>query len=196
MFNRVFRLIFLWLLPLGLFGCASAPPAPQSVTRPAQAEYAPFVMSGRIAVKHDGERSSATVRWTHSAGADEILLFAPLGQAVARIHREGQRVMLDTPDKHYVAQDAGELTQQVLGWPLPLSGLQYWILALPAPAGTFDIERDGNGQISMLRQDGWAVSYTRYATPAPDSLPLRLALQREGLEIQLLIDEWEMPSLP
>ena len=187
---------FLWLLPLGLLGCASAPPAPPSVTHPAQAEHAPFVMSGRIAVKHDGGRSSATVRWTHSAGADEILLFAPLGQTVARIHREGQRVMLDTPDKHYVAQDAGELTQQVLGWRLPLSDLQYWILALPAPAGTFDIERDGNGQISILWQHGWTVSYTRYATPAPDSLPLRLVLQREGLEIQLLIDEWEMPSPP
>ena len=193
MFNRVFGLIFLWLLPLGLLGCASVPPPPPSVTRPAQAEHAPFVMSGRIAVKHDGGRSSATVRWTHSAEADEILLFAPLGQTVARIHRTGQGVMLDTSDKHYAAQDAEELTQQVLGWPLPLSGLQYWILALPAPAGTFDMERAGNGQISILRQHGWAVSYTRYATPAPDSLPLRLVLRREELEIQLLIDQWEIP---
>lgn len=193
---RQLCLISLWLLPLGLLGCASAPPPPPSVTRPAQAEHAPFVMSGRIAVKHDGERSSATVRWTHSAEADEILLFTPLGQTVARLHRAGQRVMLDTPNKHYAAQDAEELTQQVLGWPLPLSGLEYWILALPAPAGTFDIERDGNGQISILRQHGWEVSYMRYATPAPDSLPLRLALQREGLEIQFLIDEWEIPSLP
>lgn len=188
---RMFR-FFLLLLPLGLPGCASAPPAPQSVTRPAQAEHAPFVMSGRIAVKHNGERSSAAIRWTHNAEEDEILLFAPLGQTVARIHRAGQHVMLDTPDKHYAAQDAEELTQQVLGWRLPLSGLEYWILALPAPAGTFGIESDANGQVSMLRQNGWTVSYTRYATSAPDSLPLRLALQREELEIQLLIDEWEM----
>ena len=125
-------------------------------------------------------------------GKDEILLFAPLGQTVARIQRDSQGVMLDTSDKHYVAQDVEELTQQVLGWRLPLSGLEYWILALPAPAGAFDIERDDNGQISVLRQHGWAVSYTRYASPAVESLPLRLALRREGLEIQLRIDEWEI----
>lgn len=191
---RGFRFLLLLLLPLGLLGCASAPPAPQPVTRPAQAEHAPFVMSGRIAVKHNGERSSAAIRWTHSAEEDEILLFAPLGQTVARIHRagHGHSVMLDTSDKHYAAQDAEELTQQVLGWRLPMSGLEYWILALPAPAGAFSIESDANGQIIMLRQNGWTVNYTRYATSAPDSLPLRLALQRKELEIQLLIDEWEM----
>ncbi len=183
---------FVWLLPLWLFGCASAPPAPQSVTRPAQAEHAPFVIAGRIAVKHNGERSSATLRWTHSAETDEILLFAPLGQTVARIHRDGHGVVLDTSDKHYVAQDAEELTQQALGWRLPLSGLQYWVLALPAPVGVYDIERDASGQISVLRQGGWTISYTRYATPAADSLPLRLTLQREELGIQLRIDEWSM----
>ncbi len=183
---------FVWLLPLWLLGCASAPPAPQSVTRPAQAEHAPFVIAGRIAVKHNGERSSATLRWTHSAETDEILLFAPLGQTVARIHRDGHGVVLDTSDKHYVAQDAEELTQQALGWRLPLSGLQYWVLALPAPVGVYDIERDASGQISVLRQGGWTISYTRYATPAADSLPLRLTLQREELEIQLRIDEWSM----
>lgn len=192
MFNRVLRLVLLLLLSCGLIGCASAPPTPQPVTRPAQAERAPFVISGRIAVKHDGERTSATLRWTHSAEADEILLFAPLGQTVARIHRTGQGVMLDSSGKHYMAQDPEALTEQVLGWRLPLAGLEHWVLALPAPDGPFDMERDANGQISVLRQDGWAVSYTRYATSAPDSLPLRLALQREGMEIQLLIDEWEI----
>lgn len=192
--SRVFRLVFFLLLPLGLAACASAPPQP--VSRPAQAELAPFVMAGRIAVKHDGQRSSATVRWTHSVAADEILLFAPLGQTVARIQRDSLRVTLDTSDKHYTAQNAEELTQQVLGWSLPLSGLQYWVLALPDPGGTFDMERDANGQLSLLRQHGWEVKFTRYATAAPDSLPLSLALQRPGLEIQLLIDQWEIPSLP
>ncbi len=189
---RAVPLCFVWLLPLWLFGCASAPPAPQSVTRPAQAEHVSFVIAGRIAVKHNGERSSATLRWTHSTETDEILLFAPLGQTVARIHRDGQGVVLNTSDKHYVAQDAEELTQQALGWRLPLSGLHYWVLALPASVWVYEIERDAGGQISVLRQDGWTISYTRYATPAADSLPLHLTLQREELEIQLLIDEWSM----
>lgn len=128
----------------------------------------------------------------HHAEADEILLLAPLGQTVARIHSEVKSAVLDMPFKHYVAQDADELTQQVLGWRLPLSGLRYWVLALPAPKSAFDIERDANGQVMRLSQDGWLIRYTRYAAQTSDSLPLRIALQRDGLEIQLLIDEWEI----
>lgn len=128
----------------------------------------------------------------HRVEADEILLLAPLGQTMARIRSDEQGAELDTPFKHFVAKDPDELTQQVLGWRLPLAGLRYWVLALPAPKSAFDIEHDANGQVMLLSQDGWVIRYTRYATQTQDSLPLRLALQRDGLEIQLLIDEWEI----
>lgn len=185
---------FFLLLPLLLLGCASTPPAFQPVTRPAQAEQAVFALTGRLAIRHDGERSSAGVRWSHRGGVDEILLFTPLGQTMARIDRDAQGVVLDTSDKHYAAQNTGELTQRVLGWRLPLDGLRYWVLALPAPESKADIEHDANGQVSMMRQDGWVIRYTRYAAQMPDSLPLRMNLQREEVEIQLLIDEWEIQS--
>ncbi|RFC35002.1 MAG: outer membrane lipoprotein LolB [Candidatus Nitrotoga sp. SPKER] len=157
-----------------------------------QSERVHFVLSGRVAVKYDGNRSSSGVRWMHYAGADELLLLAPFGQTVARIRSDMRGAVLDMPFKHYAAQDADELTQQVLGWRLPLSGLRYWVLGLPAPKSVFGIEHDANGQVILLNQDGWAIRYTRYAAQTPDSLPLRIALQRDGLEIQLLIDEWEI----
>ena len=175
-----------------LAGCATTPPAPQPVTRPAQIEHASFALNGRIAVNHDGERSSSSVRWTHHTTDDEILLFAPLGQTMARIHRDADEVVLDTSDKHYTAEDTEELTQRVLGWHLPLEGLQYWVLTLPAPGSKAIIEHDANGQVSVMRQDGWVIRYTRYAAQAPDSLPLRMSLQREGMELHLLVDEWEI----
>ena len=186
----IYRLFLLVLLLLA--GCVSTPPAPQPITRPAQSERKSFVLSGRVAVKHDGTRSSSGVRWSHYAGADEFLLLAPFGQTVARIRSDMRGAVLDMPFKHYAAPDTDELTQQVLGWRLPLSGLRYWVLAMPAPKTAFDIKHDANGQVVLLNQDGWAIHYTRYATQTPDSLPLRLAMQREGLEIQLLIDEWEI----
>jgi outer membrane lipoprotein LolB len=180
------------LLLLLLAGCASVPPATQPVERPAGAEQKPFALNGRISIKHDGNRSSANIRWTHRAADDDILLLAPLGQTVAHIHSDAQKAMLDTADKHYTAQDTEELTQQVLGWHLPLAGLRYWVLALPAPGGRADIERDANGQVSLMHQDGWDIRYSRYASQSADSLPLRMSLQREGMELQLVVDEWEI----
>ncbi len=178
---------FLALTTLLLTGCATAPVA---VQRPAQAD-APFAFNGRVALKQGEQRQNAGVRWVHRADEDEILLLAPLGQTVARIHRDDGEVTLEASGKHYAARDMETLMQQVLGWQLPLSGLRYWVTALPVPDGEFHVERDANGQVSLLRQQGWEISYTRYAAATPDALPLRLKLQREGMEVLLLIDEWE-----
>jgi outer membrane lipoprotein LolB len=187
-------------LILLLTGCASAPSTsqPQPVARPAIFDSSasaqnPFVLIGRISVKLDGKRSSANIRWTHSAETDEILLLGPLGQTVARIHNDELEFILDTAEKRYTAQSTEELTQQVLGWRLPMAGLRYWVLALPEPKSKVSIKRNENGQISILQQDGWNIHYTRYAAQTPDSLPLRISLQREEMELQLLIDEWEIP---
>ncbi len=178
---------FLPLLFLLLAGCTSVPLA---VQRPAQAD-APFAFNGRVSVKHGEQRDSAGVRWVHRADDDEILLLAPLGQTVARIHRDGDMVTLEASGKSYSAQDMETLMQQVLGWQLPLSGLRYWVTALPAPEGESGIEREANGQVSLLRQQGWEIAYSRYAAPAADALPLKLNLKRDGMEVLLLIDEWE-----
>ena len=177
----------LLLLAMLLSGCATTP---QQVQRPPQVE-APFAFSGRVAVKQGELHDSAGLRWVHSAAEDEILLLAPLGQTVARIHRDANETTLDASGKHYSAQDMETLMQQVLGWQLPLSGLRYWVTALPVPNSESSIERDANGQIGLLRQQGWEISYSRYAALTADALPLRLKLQREGMEVLLLIDEWE-----
>jgi outer membrane lipoprotein LolB len=173
-----------------LSACASAPVSLQQ--RPAQAETLPFAFNGRVAIKHNGERSSAGLRWTHRGVEDEILLLAPLGQTVARIFADSEGVLLEASGKKYFEQDAESLTERVLGWHLPLSGLRYWLMALPASGSEAVIERSENGQIKMIRQDGWEINYTKYATDGVDSLPLRLALQRDGMEMKLFIDEWEL----
>lgn len=180
------------LLPLLLASCAVTPPLTQPVLRPAVAEQTPFVLNGRISVKRNGQRTSANMHWVHLPASDEIMLSTPLGQTVASLRSDTQGVVLQTQDKVYTADDVGELTQQVLGWRLPLTGLRYWVLALPDPAKESSMEHDVNGQVSTLQQDGWEIRYTRYAAIAPDSLPLRMLLQREGLEIQLLVDAWDI----
>ena len=175
------------LFVLLLTGCTTAPVA---LERPSQFE-APFAFNGRVAIKQGEKRENAGLRWVHHAAEDEILLLAPLGQTVARIHRDDGEATLDTSGKHYQAQDMESLMQEVLGWQLPLSGLKHWLYALPAPGSESRIERDANGQVSVLRQNGWEISYTRYAAATADALPLRLNLKREDMEVLLLIDEWE-----
>jgi outer membrane lipoprotein LolB len=182
---------FKFSLLLMLGGCASAPSV-SVLQRPQHPELSAFAFNGRVAVRHDGERTSAGVRWTHRGASDEILLLAPLGQTMARIYSDGQGVSLEESGKTYTATDAEALTERVLGWHLPLSGMRFWVLALPATGSESVVERAENGQLAQLRQDGWEITYTRYAAEAADSLPLRMNLRRDGMEMQLVIDEWEI----
>ncbi len=185
------RNITICLALLALVGCASAPPV-AVISGPARGEHGAYTINGRIAVKYDGERSSANLHWAHSPDADDVLLLAPLGVTVAHLRRDTTGAMLEASGKRYAAQDSGQLMQQVLGWRLPLDGLPYWVLALPRPGAQAGMERDSSGHVNLLRQDGWSVRYVRYAAQAPGSLPVRMVLQREGVEIQLLVDEWQI----
>ena len=147
-------------------------------------------MNGRISIKHNGMRDSAGLRWMHQPQADEILLLAPLGQTAARIYRDADQATLDEGDKHYQDQDVESLMMQVLGWRLQLDGLHYWVLGMTADGDAL-VERDELGRLTVLHQDGWEVRYLRYADNKADSLPSRLQLTRENLQLLLLIDEWE-----
>ena len=179
------------LLAGALGGCALLPQASAPAVRPAQLETAAFALNGRISINHRGERHSAGLRWKHQVQSDEILLLGPLGQTGARIYRDARQATLEENGKRHQASDAETLMQQVLNWHLPLGGLHHWVLGMADASSPAKIERAANGQISVLQQSGWEIRYLRYDDAMPDSLPKRMQLSHEDLQVQLLIDEWE-----
>ena len=164
----------------------------RTVQRPAQYD-APFAFNGRVAIKRGLESSSAALRWVHNPAEDEdeVLILEPLGQTIARIHRDVQGATLEAQGRFYVSQDVESLTQQVLGWTLPLTGLTHWVVGVPAKGSAAEIQRDAKKQITLMQQNGWEIRYSRYAGLLADSLPTRFILKNEKLEITVLIDEWE-----
>lgn len=187
---NVMRLLTLvWLLFLS--GCASLYSHPVPAALPVQLESASFALNGRISINYQGERNSAGLHWKHQIYSDEVLLLAPLGQIVARITSDAQHATLDQGEQHFQANDVEILMAQVLGWHLPLGGLHYWVLGLPANDSPAQIERDEYGRISVLRQADWEVRYLSYADANLDSLPSRMQLSHADLQVKLFIDEWD-----
>jgi outer membrane lipoprotein LolB len=164
------------------------------VARPAQSAQANFTFNGRIAITHREQKQSAGLRWMHSVQKDELSLLAPLGQIVARIERDAAGATLQQQGKRYEAADVESLMLQVLGWHLPLEGLHRWVLGLPSDSVVDWSERDAQGRLLLLRQDGWEIRYLRYTDDSAGSLPAKLELRREDLNVILLVDEWEAVS--
>jgi len=185
---------------LVLVGCAAPVVKSTVIKEPeARAGSVNFGMAGRVSVKQGGRGFSGGVRWRHADADDEILLLSPLGQTVAQIQRSPDGALLTNPEqKTYRAADVESLTEQVLGWRLPLTGLQYWVLGMSSPATVSSQDMDSDGRVVAIRQDGWEIAYTDYFLPEPAQPPQAirprvLVLYRSDaqIEIRLVIDSWD-----
>lgn len=154
------------LLALALSACASIERS--SIDKPE------FDLAGRIAARYRDESFSGNLAWRHARDADEMLISTALGQGVARIVRDGEAVTLSTAEpREYKAADAESLTEQVLGFRIPLAGLAQWVQGLPAPE---------------LESRGWKVEYQEYDA---QRRPKRLRVTYPGVELRLAISEWK-----
>jgi len=70
-----------------------------------------------------------------------------------------------------------------------VSGLVWWCTGLPDPARAFEARHGAAGRLAQLRQDGWVIDYLQYAA---DARPRKLVVAREGLEIRLVADSWQV----
>jgi len=164
-------------------GCASLPPETALADR--------FALVGRVAVRYGDEAASGRVTWRHGAATDDLVISTPLGQGIAAItRRDGVYTLVTAKEERYTAADPERLTEQVLGWALPLGGLPDWVQGRAQPGVSAEPRYDG-GRLAELRQLGWTIEYSGY--DASGRLPTRLRLRRGDLDIRLAIDEWRHP---
>jgi len=145
-----------------------------------------FELSGRVSVRHGKDAASGRIFWRHSDDADELIITSSLGQGIARINRERDQFRLVTGDrKEYRADNAEELTEQALGWRLPLAGLSDWVQARASPGRPAEMHGEPDMGLE-LRQDGWRVVYEEFR----GGKPFRMRLTRDDLQITLVVDQW------
>jgi outer membrane lipoprotein LolB len=164
----------------------------------AERDPRPFDLLGRVLVAYSGGALTANVRWQHSAAQDEIWLMTPTGQTVAHIVDGPDGAVLTRQDqKQYRASSVEALTQQALGWVLPLSLLQYWVRGEPAPGSPVsEVQRGDDKALTALAQNGWRVSFTHADSTGEPGRVRRLQMNDGVNEIRFVIDTWRDVSAP
>ena len=153
--------------------------------------------SGRFAVTTalGEQRENVSGRFNlEIRGPQQIVeLSSPLGTTVARVEIEPGGARATGGQMHEVrGADADALTQQLLGWPLPVSGLVDWIEGRPVPTRVARVEREG-GRVVLLEQDGWTIRLPEYSEAT--ARPRRLVLERlaaantPSVVLRLIVDE-------
>ncbi len=190
------------LFLLWLSACAELP-HPASEILPQRDTLQSFSLDARFSLRHTDKNYAGRLTWQHDetqAGRkpqDVLLIVSPLGQGVAEIRSDATEVRLKTSDgKSYTAENVEDLTQQVLGYPLPLAHLAEWIRGRSVSGESLAVDAsDAFRRPLRLRQDGWRIDY-EYDNDDPQALPVRLFIaQDDVLELRLRIDAWyDLPA--
>jgi outer membrane lipoprotein LolB len=139
-------------------------------------------LTGRLSVHYQHPNSGrdetvfAGFEWTETAGLVRIELLDPLGQGLAVIETSRGAASLTLRDgRHFSGATPEELTQNALGWSLPVSGLSAWLDGRSAHAGVVLADASGDRH---LDEDGWHITFSG----ADDAgvLPRRIDLGYSG----------------
>ena len=160
-----------------------------------------WTINGRISVQTEDDGGQADYVWQqHNQSEYNIRLQGPMGIGTTIVNANAFGVNLITSSgTELFDTDVDQLMLRLNGWPLPVSGLYYWLRGLPTPNSSYDISQwNDRGLPRVLFQDGWRIEFKKYKSHNSFLLPGKLFITRvtgEEVEVRLIIRQWSMDEL-
>ena len=148
----------------------------------------------RAVIKLKGELYHIGIGWQRAPESFKMLLEAPFGRGVFRIESTpGTGYRLSLPDGRVYRNNTPEaLLEDVIGWSLPISGLDYWIRGMPAPGSDYSHRIGAGGRTRSIGQDQWNIEYLDYFSEQRNpQLPRKIRLASEDVTLKLIIERWQ-----
>ncbi|MBQ5940011.1 outer membrane lipoprotein LolB [Massilia sp. AB1] len=177
------RRLSLIVLAAALAGCATTRAPLSTATVGAYRET--IDLAGKLSVNYikDGKQESLSgnFTWDQAPGRIDVSLASPLGQTIATIVVTPQGATLTQANRPpRTAADIDGLTQQTLGWTLPVSGLRDWLqgYALDAEGKRFAASPANN---SVVTKDGWRLRFVSWQDEtSAQPIPRRIDAERSA----------------
>ena len=178
-----------------LTACTTLPEGPLS-----ERNYQSSIsLGGRLSVRYqqNGKPQSlqGKFRWQQQGEQTDITLYSPLGQTIATIAiTPGLAVMAQSDGEKKQAPNVTALTQEVLGWPMPVDGLRYWLQGFVQNVEG-QLQTASPEGMHSFQSDGWRVRYVSWQRNASIQYPKRVDMERTTAEagdivLRLVIDDW------
>ncbi|MBB3059333.1 lipoprotein insertase outer membrane protein LolB [Microbulbifer rhizosphaerae] len=199
--RRALQRLLLGWVALTLAACAGQQSQPQP--RPPIAAESPaaqlqhWTINGKLGVRSPGENGSANLQWWQRTAQNyRIHLSGPLGAGTTVITGTPAGVTLQKGGEVPLqAATPAELTAEILGWPLPVAEMYYWVRGMAAPDAPVEgQQKGGQGQLQSLQQAGWNLNFSGYQNVGAYVLPTRIVAETRQaagpVKVTLVIKEW------
>lgn len=194
------RFIIVCCIALLLSACASMPASRKALNQNLtwKAREAKVMkmhqwrVSGSIGARSGQTGFGANYVWEQRGDHYAINLYGPLGAGGAMIQgRPGHITLRTSKGRRYVSNSPEQLTQQHLGYRLPISNLRFWARGLPGPGGLSHPQFDKYHHLRQFTQSGWTVTYQSYTAARGLDLPSLMTLFGPGkTRVRLVMSSW------
>ncbi len=160
----------------------------------AVSEINSWKIKGRISIKNGKESGTATLHWNQVNSDYELRVITPFGQGTYLLKGSPNRVTMQGPKNEILTADTpDELLYEGLGWTVHLAGLMYWIRGIPEPDIDYSqLLLDREGRLSEMEQSGFNVSVQRYTDQDGVSLPGKLFIKNDNIQLKMVIQNWNI----
>jgi outer membrane lipoprotein LolB len=183
--------------------CTTTPTVTQTQLQHSRSYANTATIDGRLSIRYEasgGEQAShGSFNWVQHDKRTTVQLLSPLGQVVAVITMTpGQSTLTQANRPAKTAADPDSLIHDVIGWPLPINGLQDWLQGFHTDrAGKRIPIQAANEPVTITTTDGWRLTYGAWEPDSNNALrPKRIDATRNTKEagtvaIRIVIDAWQ-----
>lgn len=186
-----------------LAGCASVPepelePVDWRRHREQVSALDHWALSGRLTIRQDGRAEAVNLNWRQRENAVDIRLSGTLGLGAVRVQGDNEQVIVERAgEEPLVVPGLDSLSREYLQYEFPAAYLLYWVRGIPVPALRAETGFHESGLLHTLQQRSssgqvWYLEFDRYRQHGGHTLPGRIRLQSQGVELGFSIHDWNL----
>lgn len=148
----------------------------------------------RLGLATGEEYWSAQLNWRVHNGGHVLDLAGPMGRGGGRLTLAEARPaeLVTRAGEHFRAEDPDALVAHITGEAIPVSGMIFWIRGLADPGRAHRLDVDADGRPLRIEQSGWTVEYREFEDVNGIAMPVRIDMERDGVELRARIGNWLM----
>ncbi|MFP4208834.1 MAG: lipoprotein insertase outer membrane protein LolB [Wenzhouxiangella sp.] len=153
--------------------------------------YPSWRVTGRLSVS-DGERGGQmTFDWRGQGDQHDLRLRSVVGGKQWRLLFNPDGALIEGSDVGLVRADNPDmLVSEIVGWPIPVSRLAWWLRGLTAtPEDQVSFADDGT--LATIGSGDWTLEYVRFEQPAAGPLmPERVEALSPPYRVRMILRTW------
>jgi outer membrane lipoprotein LolB len=146
---------------------------------------------GRIAVSDGDSSYQGRLRWDQRGDELNVVVSGALGARSFRIRGSRSSLTVESRGETEVLTDPERQLSEMLGWWLPVTSAEHWLLGHADPDFAFQSTRGRFDALASLSQRDWQIGYEAYQRAGNLLIPRTIRLTNGPLELIVTIIEWE-----